>query len=514
MSVVSLNFLLFLLAALLVYYIVPKRFQWIVLLLGSYVFYLFAGVKPLLFVMATTLVIFCSGRYMESVKEKSESKKLAKKKNKKVLVGTIVLIFGVLVVLKYYDFFADNINSMFSTFEWSAKLPLVNIILPLGISFYMFQAIGYCIDVYRGKVTAEKNILKFALFISFFPQATQGPISRFDQLSPQLLSEHSFDYTEFTRGAQLMLWGFFKKLVIADRLGIVVNEVFGNYAECNGIQTFIGIICYALQIYTDFSGGIDIIRGAAECFGIDLIENFKRPYLADTVAEYWRRWHMSLTNWMRDYVFYSMALSKFSNKIGKWGRKHLKGNTGKQLPSYLPTFVTFFLIGIWHGAGWGFILFGLYNATLIVLSMILEPVFKKMNEVLHINTANLGFRIWQIFRTFMIMAIGKCMTRAEDVGAGFAMIGKSFQLNDFSDFGQRMLDLGLTSNNWIALIVACAILLFVSIVQENGVVLRDRIGKMHIALRWSIYALGFIVVVVFGVYGQGYDASAFIYRNF
>lgn len=514
MSIISLKFLIFVLVVLLVYYAVPKKVQWIVLLLGSYTFYFLAGIIPLLFVTATTAVVYLSAVGMEKIKENTSSRKAAKMKNRRIVTGTMIVLFALLFLLKYYNSIAGSMTVFFSIFSYDASMPLVNIMLPMGISFYIFQSVGYCIDVYRDKVKAEKNIARFALFISFFPQAVQGPISRFDNLNAELRKEHYFCYEEFTFGAQLMLWGFFKKLVIADRLAIIVGNVFDNYTDYDGTQIFVAIVCYALQIYTDFSGGIDIIRGASQCMGINLIENFRRPYFADSVAEYWRRWHMSLTNWMREYVFYTLALSKMSNRIGKWGRKHIKGLIGKQLPSYLPTFITFFLIGIWHGAGAGFILFGLYNATIIVLSMMLSTVFDKINRKLRINTECPAWKVWRIVRTFAIMAIGKTMTRATSVAAGFGMLAEAIHVFNFHDIIHRMLTMGLNFHQCLVLALACLVLFFASVMQERGICIREKIAEKNLLVRWTIYIAGFMAVLILGVYGVGYDASSFIYRGF
>ncbi|MCQ2546183.1 MAG: MBOAT family protein [Clostridia bacterium] len=515
MSIVSIEFLIFIAAVLLAYYLVPGKIQWIVLLLASYCFYFLAGVLPLLFVMATTALVYGSGRRLEKIKDEAASKKEAKAGMKKTLVITMVMIFGTLLVLKYFNFVADNISGILNMFSYSSEAPLINIILPLGISFYMFQAIGYCIDIYRGKIKAEQNILRFALFISFFPQAIQGPISRYDNLGTQLREVHRFSYENLTFGAQLMVWGFVKKMVIADRLAIPVSTVFDNYQDFDGTQIFIAIVLYALQIYADFSGGIDIIRGAAECMGIRLIENFQRPYFGDSVAEYWRRWHISLTSWMRDYVFYPLALSKMSSRIGKWSRNRFKAwNIGKQMPSYIPTFVTFFLIGIWHGAGWGFIVFGLYNATIITLSMMFTEGFRIVNEALHINVKNPCWKAWQIIRTFAIMAIGKCLTRAVSVGAGLAMLKESIHVFNFHGLLGRACDMGLDLDNWLILALALILFFIVSVMQERGINLRKKIAEQILPVRWVIYMAGILAIIIFGVYGPGYEAASFIYRGF
>ncbi|WP_077391809.1 MBOAT family O-acyltransferase [Mobilibacterium timonense] len=323
-------------------------------------------------------------------------------------------------------------------------------------------------------------------------------------------------------------------MVIADRIGTAVSTVFGDYAQFDGFQTGLAIILYALQIYLDFSGGIDIARGCSEMLGITLMENFQRPYFGNTVSEYWRRWHIALTSWMRDYVFFPLTLSKFSNKVGKWGRKHIKGSIGKQLPSYFPTFVTFFLIGVWHGAGWGFIVFGLYNATIIVVSMILTPVFQRMIKFFHINEKSFGWKVFQIARTFLIMAAGKTLTRASSVHVAVAMLKRVVGIKTAAYAGASSATaaaaetlastgatglpvfsaMGLDLGNWIVLFITFALFFTVSVLQERGMEMRETLAAKPFYVRWIVYLLGFAAVVILGVYGPGYSASEFVYRNF
>ena len=310
MSLMSLSFILFLAVVLVAYYLVPKKYQWAVLLAASYAFYLFSGVGQSLFIIGTTLITYLAGRLMQNIRDdyKSQLKKLPKdtpketkqelkkstnNKIRRIQFGSVILDLLILAVVKYLGFLIENINSIFNLFHYDAKLPLINIIVPLGISFYTFMSMGYLIDVGRGRYDAEKHLGKFALFVSFFPTIVQGPICRFDDVGKQLGAEHKFDYNNFKFGAQLMLWGFFKKMVIADRAFPAVSAVFSadNYLDYNGSIYFFGMLMYAVQIYCDFSGGIDIARGAAQMLGIDLPQNFERPYFSMSVAEYWRSPH-------------------------------------------------------------------------------------------------------------------------------------------------------------------------------------------------------------------------------
>ena len=514
MSFVSVKFLVFLGVFIILYYCVPKKYQWPFLLAASYTFYLSGGIYMLFFILTTTVTVFFGARWMQYIKDNNSSKRAAKKINKRILLGEVVLNFGILLLLKYYNFTANNINGFFGLFHYDLSLPLVNFILPLGISFYTFQAIGYSIDVYRDKYEAEISLPRFALFISFFPQIVQGPISRYDQLGPQLKQYHPFQYDNLAFGAQLMLWGYFKKMVIADRASILVNQVFNSYSQYDGLQTFIAMVFYAIQIYADFSGGIDMTRGAAQLMGIDLIENFRRPYFAVSVAEYWRRWHISLTSWMRDYIFFPITLSKRSGKIRKWGKKHLGGTIGKQLPTYLPTFVTFLLIGIWHGAGWGFIVYGIYNALVIILGMMCIPIFRELNRLFHIPEQSFGWKVWRILRTFLIMVYGKTISRAENLTAAFSMIRKSVIWTGDGSILSRITSMGLDARNLILLLLAVAAFFTVSVIQERGTEIRPALAQKPLPLRCTVYLALIASILIFGVYGEGYSASEFVYRNY
>jgi alginate O-acetyltransferase complex protein AlgI len=513
MSFVSISFIAFFAAVLLIYYLVPKRIQWVILLIASMGFYLAGGVRAALFIFGTTVLVYFGARQMQRVRDAAGGLKAAKKKNRGVLLFELLSNFGILLILKYYNFAAENIESLFGMFHWDINAPLVNMILPLGISFYTFQAIGYTIDVYKGKIRAEENFFKFALFISFFPQVTQGPISRYDQLAPQLTAEHPVSLQNLAFGAQLMLWGYFKKLVIADRAGIAVSQIFDGSMDASGAMTFLGMVLYAVQIYTDFAGGIDMTRGAAQMMGIDLIENFRQPYFGTSVADYWRRWHMSLTNWMRDYVFFPLTLSHFSNRIGKWGRKRFK-KIGKQFPAYLPTFVTFLLIGIWHGAGWGFIAYGLYNSLIIIFSMAMTPAFKSWKKGLRIDEHSFGWRIFCTVRTFLIMVFGKTLTRAESVSDAFSMMKKVLTFAGASGEAHGLAAIGLSGREVIVLLLAIALLFTVSVLREKEISVRESLAAKSMPLRYAAYLGLLAIVLIFGVYGEGYSVSSFVYRNY
>jgi D-alanyl-lipoteichoic acid acyltransferase DltB (MBOAT superfamily) len=281
------------------------------------------------------------------------------------------------------------------------------------------------------------------------------------------------------------------------------------------MQLIIAIFVYTMQIYCDFSGGIDITRGVAEVMGIDLIENFQRPYFANSVGDYWSRWHMSLTGWMRDYVFFPMTLSKRMLKVGSWGRAHIKGRIGKQLPSYCVTFTVFFLIGIWHGASAGHLMFAFYNGFIIVLGMICKPLFDWLGKLLCVDVKSFGFKVWTILRTYCVMVVGKVIVKAVNVPAAFYMLRMC--LTDFMHFGRirsRLNAMGMGGYDWLILMASILLLFTISVLQENGIVIRDRLESRPLVVRWIIYFVIIIFLMVFGIYGPGYDATEFIYRAY
>ena len=316
MTLTSLSFYLLVLALLVLYYLVPKRFQWVVLLIGSYAFYAFVCLRYMGFIVITTLTTYFGARGMDAMTARMEQtvaahkqdwerearkayKKRCKSRRKALMIGILVFNFGILAVLKYYNFFAESMEALFASVGLTVSLGHIGLLLPLGISFYTFQSMGYVLDVYREKVPAERNVGKLALFVSFFPQIIQGPIGVYDQLAHQLYDEHKYNFDNIRYGAELILWGFFKKLVIADRAVGMIHTVAGAYTDYAGTYVLLAALVYALQLYADFSGGIDISRGVAQMFGITMGENFRRPYFSRTLTEYWHRWHISLGDWLR-----------------------------------------------------------------------------------------------------------------------------------------------------------------------------------------------------------------------
>lgn len=531
----SVSFLVFLAAVVGVYYLVPRKLQWVVLLIASYGFYLCSGFGEVFFLMGTTLITYGSARWMQSIRDRLQAqlkeagetlsreevrglKKANAKRIHRIQVATVLVNLGALAYIKYINFFIRNLNELFFDIQLDVTLPMMKVLVPLGLSYYTFNSIGYLIDVGRGKQTAEKHLGKLALFTSFFPSIVQGPLSRFCDVGVQLQQEHKFDYDNVKFGAQLMLWGFFKKMVIADRLAPVVRGLFElSYTGYNGSGVFLAALAYSFQIYGDFSGGADIARGAAQMLGINLPVNFERPFFATSMADFWRRWHMSLGAWMREYVFYPVMLSKPVTNVSKIFRKRFGSHAGKMVPSVAAPMVVFFLIAIWHGIDKQYILNGVYNALIISSSVALAPVYKKLAEKLRINTETFSFRLFQMGRTFFLLVISRVIVKAPNIAEVFKMLKAMFTHFD----PDRLLGLdgvlysyGVNQREFFVVFVALLVLLTVSVLQERGMKIRETLARQNILFRW-LMMLGLIaVILVFGVYGPDYDASAFIYGEF
>ena len=523
MLFVSYGFIAFLIAFIICYYTVFKRFQWQFLLFAGLSFYFYAGKVYLIYMaLVTAGVWFASLKiddiYVNISKRNSELKAEEKRlftvsgKGKKWLYFGLIFSLGTLIVVKYADFVIANINSVSYALTGGGGFKFLNLILPMGISFYTFKSISYLVDVYRRKYRAERNAFKFALYISFFPQLIQGPISRFDYISESLFTRHSYNHKSFVRGLYRLLWGYFKKMVIADRILPAVLTIVSDSETYNGAFALMGIMFYAVQIYADFSGGIDITIAIAEMLGIKVEENFIRPYFSKNVKEYWRRWHITMGAWFRDYVFYPLSVSSFMLKLSKLSRKHLRKSIGKRVPVYISALMVWFLTGLWHGAGWNFVVWGLLNGLCILISDELKPVFAAFHKLIPIK--QLPFRAYDAFsaiRTVFIMSSIRMLDCYGDVGVTFKAFFSIFWVNNW---GKAVVtDLGITTADYLVLAVGVVILCVVSLASRT-IDIRDRILAKDEIVWYPVLALLFVTILIFGVYGIGYDSSQFIYNRF
>ena len=405
----SIEFLVFLPIVFILYWFVfkPLRFQNLLVLIVSYIFYGWWNWRFLLLIALTSLCSFASGIIIE----KKQGHRFFQRS---ISAANIILNLCILGVFKYFNFFRDNLEILLQSFGIQLDWPTLNVILPVGISFYTFQALSYSIDVYRGNIKATRDIVAFFAFISFFPQLVAGPIERATNLLPQFLKGRTFNYEKAVDGCRQMLWGFFKKMVVADNCAVIVDQYWGMYDQQSGIQLLVVGVLFTFQIYCDFSGYSDIAIGSARLFGIDLMRNFNFPYFSRSIPEFWRRWHISLTTWFRDYIYFPLG----GSRCAKW--KVIRN-----------TIIVFFVSGLWHGANWTFICWGLYLAILFMPYLIFGIKTKYRSEVAEGRWFPNAKEFFQIFSTFFLSVIGWIIFRAESMPQAIAYIGQIFSTSLF-----------------------------------------------------------------------------------
>ncbi|MCR5590215.1 MAG: MBOAT family protein [Lachnospiraceae bacterium] len=531
MSLISIDFALFVCLALLIYFAVPKKFRWIVLLVASYAFYAQSGTENLIYIAVTTVSAYICAFLIEKKKEgmdaylhdkgadiSKEEKKAykagVKKRQKLILIAGLLLNFGILAYLKYANITIAYINLFRLThYGRTDFIPFRDFLLPLGISFYTFQTMGYLIDIYYGKYGRERNFFKFALYVSFFPQVVQGPISRFGQIASQLYEGADFDFARLKSGFYRIMWGLFKKLVIADRLAGFVSETMAQKDAYRGFYIVIAIFAYSMQIYGDFSGGIDVALGVAEMFGIKLPENFERPFFSKSISEYWQRWHITLGTWFKDYIFYPLSLNKGIIKLGRIAREQKMTALGKRIPIYVPMLFVWTLTGMWHGSESRYVVWGLFNFVFIVLGTELEPLSKKITAKLTLVESDFVMRAYRAGKTFWLMSFLRLFDINRDVKDAFTAFSYVFQGWGHFDINRIFENLSLPMEEMIVAAIAIVIMFIVDLIQRRGSV-RAKIFALPVPVQWCFLSLLVLAVSVFGYYGPGFDAASFIYGAF
>ena len=509
MSITSLQFIIFFVVSLVIYYLVPKKSQWICLLIFSGLFFLLSSnwITGIYMIVCICTTDFCA----KKMSQYNEKKILAKRY---LLLG-IGINAGMLIALKYSNFVIENILNMLSLFGLKVPQYRVNLSAPIGISYYTLQVIAYLVDLYGEITECEKNIFKTALFIGYYPQLTSGPIAKHSDMKNQLYEGHVFNIDRIVFGIQRILWGMFKKLVISSRLGVIVDTIYSDIDMYNGLYIWIAAFAFLIQLYTDFSGCMDIIIGVSECYGIILPENFDSPFFSRSVQEFWQRWHITLGGWLRDYIMYPLMRTetwrRMTKKIkGKWGKK-----AAKQIPSYLAMLVVWLMFGLWHGGDWKFILGeGMFCYLCILLAKLFEPLFKKIIDVFNINTECFSWHLWQSFRVFVLMSVANMFFKLETFGKTIKALKMAvINWNPWILFDRSLFSLGLSEKN-VKLVGICLLLLIAVECLKQKERIRKQISNQNIVFRWSIWIILFFSVVIFGEYGTGYDASSFIYGNF
>lgn len=459
----------------------PLRLRWVVLLAGSAAFYILLSGEGFPVLLFTLLLSYGAGLLLAFLKERTQ---------KPVLLQRIVLAVSIFLVMAPW-FVIKNGSFLLGHTNWG-------LIVPLGISFYTLQIVSYLADVHSGRISAQKNPARYALFVLFFPQIVQGPIPRYAQLADQLYEGHLFDEKQFVKGMQLILWGFFLKFLIADRASIVVNVIFENPSQYQGSYVLVAAVLYSIELYADFLSCVTLSQGIAGLFGIGLTDNFLRPYFATSVNDFWRRWHISLSTWLRDYIYIPLGGSR-KGKLRKYGN----------------LIITFSFSGIWHGSGYKYLFWGMIYAVFQIVGELTAPIKRKCYQLFRLSEGSGMRRLIQCLGVFIWVTLAQIIFRADNLRSGLLMIKNLFSIwNPWILVDGSLLRLGLSGKEWFVLFLSVLTLFLVDCLQEKGCCIRDGILEKAVYVRWALYIAAILGIMIFGVYGYGYQTQDFIYGGF
>lgn len=489
----SLEFLIFFPIVVVAYHVLPRKIRYIWLLLASYFFYMAWNPKYIVLILSVTLCTYVGALLIDHFGDSHKKK--------------IILVFGicynllVLFLFKYYGFFLDNVNTIFKAFNRPALQNALNFVLPVGISFYTFQGLGYLIDVYRGEIKAEKNLLKYALFISFFPQLVAGPIERSKNLLTQInnIEENKVNYQDLQYGIYLIFWGYFQKMVIADRISIFVDAIFDNLYKCGSIEVILGMLAFSIQIFCDFGGYSSIAIGAARIMGFNLMENFKAPYLAESIAEFWRCWHISLSTWFRDYIYIPLG-----------------GNRKGKVTKYRNVLITFAVSGLWHGANWTFVIWGALHGAFQIIEDVCSPVYKTICRHLNINTNVFSYHFGRILVTYLFTSCAWVFFRADSVRQAVSYFHIMLtKWNPWVLFDESLYEYGLDRREVFILFFSLLLLTLADVLRRTrNKNVAEVIMEQNYCFRIVALTLLIIYILVYGQYGIAFDSAKFIYFDF
>ena len=534
MTIVSLAFLLFVAATLVLYFVIPLRYRWIVLLAASYVFY-WLNSRWLVFVLlGMTAVSYLIGLWIQRVNDKGaevlksegealskearkEKKNAVKKASRRILALGVLAVLSCLLFLKYYNFLGGSLNHFLNLLGvQGSPVPHLGLLVPLGISFYTLQAVGYITDVYWEKQSAEYNLGKLMLFLCFFPQVMEGPISLYQQTGEQLWNCRGLTAENLSQGAVRIFWGLFKKLVIADRLNVLVKVVFDKETDLHGSVVIVAAIAYTIQLYMEFSGIMDVVAGSGKMIGIILPENFRQPFFARSAEEFWRRWHISLGVWFKTYIFYPVSISGPVKKWNRFAREHKLGrHLTRSVLSAVCLLPVWLANGLWHGPRWSYIFFGIYYFVIIMAEILVTPLRDKLLEKLGINENSRGYTAFRIVKTWIIVVVGELFFRAETLTRGmqmFASIFVSFDAWALGGAGFEAVELRVV--DYIAVLVCTVVVWIVDYLKEKDRISTQKIASLKTPVRWAVYYLLIFGVIILGAYGAGYQAVDLIYAKF
>ena len=489
MQFVSKEFLIFLPVVVAINYIIPRKFKYIWLFITSLFFYVSVDVKSAVVLVASIALAYGFGIMLEKNKASENNKN-----GKGILILAITVHIAILIACKYLNFIEKTVLSIAGRGEDAIGL---NLLATLGVSFYMLKIIGYLIDVYRGDIIAEKNPIKLGLYVFFFPQITQGPIERAKNMLPQFNFPLTVDFDMLRNGLLEIIWGYFLKLVVADRLAIYVNNVYSDPEVAVGFTTLVATLFYTFEIYTDFAGYSHIAIGISRILGIDVMDNFNCPYLSGSIAGFWRRWHISLSTWLRDYLYIPLG-----------------GNRKGTARKYINIMIVFAVSGLWHGADWTFVVWGVLHGFFQVIGYVLRPLRDKLVDVFKVERNAFSHRTLKIMVTFLLVNFAWVFFRASSLGQALVIIKNSFVFTPWMLADGSLFKYGLDSADFFVAIVGLIIVIATDLVSYNGFIIRERILKQGIWIRYIIGIAAIVAILVFGIWGPGYDSAAFIYQQF
>lgn len=486
----SFEFLFFLIAVLIGYYLLRKRVKYMFLLIASYWFYINWNPKYIILLIFSTVTTYLCGRLID------KEKKISNAHKKTIISICIIANLSILFYYKYFDFLINNIQRILSKIGINIENNNAELLLPIGISFYTFQTVGYILDVYRGKIRAEKDVIKYALFVSFFPQLGAGPIGRYDKFFIHEKVENTFDGKKIIEGLLTMVWGFFLKLMIADKAAIIVNTVYADIEKYGGVYLVFATILFGIQIYCDFYGYSTIAVGAARCFGYELIDNFNSPYFSKSVKEFWTRWHISLSSWFRDYLYIPLG----GNRKGKYRK-------------WFNLAVVFMVSGLWHGAAWTFIIWGALNGLYQIIGEWIKPIKRKFSS--YFIEESKGTKILQAVVTFGLIDFSWIFFRASDMSEAVMIIKSIARTRNWTSLiDDSIFNLGLNWKNFVVLVIAILVLVLADYVKYKGISISKKIAEQDSWFIILILSVSISIIFVFGHWGGAFDASSFIYSQF
>lgn len=488
----SYEFMFFLPLVTLIYYVVPRRGKALSLLAASLFFYMCWSAQYVILLGLTTVTTYLAGRFFE----RNGYRKNASAKA--VLWTAMAVNLGLLFFYKYLDFALTNVFAILSRFQVTLRQPELNLVLPVGISFYTFKALSYLLDTYRGKYGCTRNFIHYATYISFFPTLLSGPIDRPNDFIPQLEQPRKFDSDQVRRGMLLMLWGYFLKVVVSDRASQFASVVYGDHGAYSGAFALIATLLYAVQIYTDFYGYSATARGAAQVLGYRINENFRQPYFATSVGEFWRRWHISLSSWLKEYVYIALG-----------------GNRCSRIRRYFNIMATFLVSGLWHGASWNYIVWGFLHGFYQIFGDLTKPLRRRCTDALKIDTDTAVHQNFRRLTTCALVTFSWIFFYAGGTRMALSIIRQmltSFQV--WTLFDGTLFDVALSRPEFAVLVISLVVVLIVDILRYRGVNIQGWVERQHILFRWLLYYAVLFSIIIFGVYGSEYAASAFVYFQF